>query len=125
MTLQEIRDALGARSAWELGSTDWWEREVHSCQASDLMSDVLDFRKSGALLLTGLCNAQVVRTAEVADIAAICFVRGKQPDEDTTRLAEEKGIPLLLTEMTMFRASGELFVKGLSGGVERNGAGTC
>ena len=125
MTLQEIRDILGARSAWELGSADWWEREVHSCQASDLMSDVLDFRKSGSLLLTGLCNAQVVRTAEVADLAAICLVRGKQPDEEMTRLAEEKGIPLLLTEMTMFQASGELYAKGLSSASDKDGTDSC
>ena len=125
MTLQEIRDILGARSAWELGSTDWWEREVHSCQASDLMSDVLDFRKSGSLLLTGLCNAQVVRTAEVADIAAICLVRGKQPEAETIHLAKDKGIPLLLTKMTMFQASGELYAKGLSSTSEKDGTDSC
>lgn len=81
--------------------------------AADLMSDVLTYARAGAVLLTGLINPQVVRTAEVAAIAAIVFVRGKIPPEETIRLAEENGLPLLTTQLTLFEACGRLYAAGL------------
>jgi predicted transcriptional regulator len=85
----------------------------HACGA-DLMSDVLSFSKAHALLLTGLTNPQVVRTAEMADIAVIVFVRGKLPPPETIALAEEKGIPLIAARYTMFELAGRLYQAGLS-----------
>jgi predicted transcriptional regulator len=86
-----------------------------SCAAgADLMSDVLAFARPRALLLTGLTNPQVVRTAEVADIAAIVFVRGKMPPPETIALAEEKGIPLIAAPYTMFELCGRLYEAGMS-----------
>jgi predicted transcriptional regulator len=82
---------------------------------ADLMSDVLSFAKERALLLTGLTNPQVIRTAEMADIAAIVFVRGKLPTPDTIALAEEKGIPLVASKHTMFEMCGRLYAAGLGG----------
>ena len=85
-----------------------------SCAASaDLMSDVLAFAKPSALLLTGLVNPQVVRTAEMADIAAVVFVRGKMPGPETIALAQEKGIPLVAAPYTMFEMCGRLFENGM------------
>jgi predicted transcriptional regulator len=80
---------------------------------ADLMSDVLSFAKPDSLLLTGLTNLQVVRTAEIAGIRAIVFVRGKVPPEETIRLAAETGIPLLRTHYTMYEACGRLYQAGL------------
>jgi len=88
---------------------------VRGAAAADLMSDVLTFSRAGALLLTGLINPQVVRTAEVASIAAVVFVRGKCPPEETIRLAEENGLPLLITPFTLFTACGRLHAAGLRG----------
>ena len=76
---------------------------------ADLMSDVLAFTHAGTLLLTGLTNPQVVRTAEMAEIVAIVFVRGKLPPPETVALAEEKGIPLLASKYTMYEACGRLY----------------
>ena len=115
MNLEEIQKILRAEWAWKAGDPDQGGVEVSSCRASDLMSDVLSFQGVGALLLTGLTNAQVVRTAGVADMAAICFVRGKQPDAETVRLAQEEGFPLLITPLMMFEACGRLYAKGLRG----------
>jgi predicted transcriptional regulator len=81
----------------------------------DLMSDVLSFFEPGALLLTGLINPQVVRTAEMADLRAICFVRGKKPAQETIEMAESKDIPLLTTPLSMFESCGRLYREGLSG----------
>jgi len=77
------------------------------------MSDVLAFTHAGTLLLTGLTNSQVVRTAEMAGIFAIVFVRGKLPPSDTVALAQEKGIPLLASKYTMYETCGRLYGSGL------------
>lgn len=90
------------------------EMEISCAAGADLMSDVLAFAKPRALLLTGLTNPQVVRTAEVADIAAIVFVRGKVPPPETVALAREKGIPLITAPYTMFEMCGRLYEAGMS-----------
>ena len=89
--------------------------EVVIACGSDLMSDVLSFVKPGALLLTGLTNPQVIRTAEMADLRAICFVRGKKPGQETIKMAESKDIPLLTTPLPMFESCGRLHREGLHG----------
>ena len=90
--------------------------EIQGACAADLMSDVLAFADSGSVLLTGLCNPQVVRTAEMADIEAIIFVRGKNPAPETVALAKEKGIPLVMTRYTMFEMCGRLYQAGVRAG---------
>ncbi|MCI2425466.1 hypothetical protein LM599_05650 [Candidatus Acetothermia bacterium] len=90
------------------------DMDISSACGADLMSDVLTHARSGAVLLTGLTNPQVVRTAEMAEIVAIVFVRGKRPPLETILLAEEKGIPLVTTKSTMFKACGCLFQAGMN-----------
>jgi len=80
---------------------------------ADLMSDVLAFTHAGTLLLTGLTNPQVVRTAEMAGIKAIVFVRGKFPPAPTIAMAEQAGVPLLASRYTMYETCGRLFAEGL------------
>ena len=87
--------------------------EISSCGASDLMSDVLAYVKPGSLLLTGLVNPQSIRTAEMADLAAIVFVRGKTPGPDAIELAEELGIPLIGSPHGMYEICGRLYQAGL------------
>jgi len=87
--------------------------EVNSACGSDLMSDVLAYVKEQGLLLTGLINPQVVRTAEMMDICAICFVRGKMPGEDVLTLAKRHGMTILTTECPLFTACGKLYEGGL------------
>ncbi len=89
------------------------EAEVTSGGGADLMSDVLVFAQEGMLLMTGLTNPQVVRTAEMAGTAAIVFVRGKIPPPETIALATQKGIPLLASQFTMFETCGRLYQAGL------------
>lgn len=110
MTLDEIRKALEARilaREKDMGIT------VDMAYCADLMSDVLAFSITSSLLITGLTNTQVIRTAEVADIRAIVFVQSKRPDIDTIALAEEKKIPLLVTNLSMFDVCGKLYERGL------------
>lgn len=89
------------------------ECEVLHAFASDLMSDVLCYDVARGLLITGLINPQMLRTAEIADVAAVLIVRDKQPPPETINLAQELGIPLLGTRATMFEACGLLFQAGL------------
>ena len=118
MTLEEVKEILKAEVI--IGSNDL-QMEVKMGCGCDLMSDVFAFIKTGTLLLTGLTNIQVIRTAEMADIKAICFVRGKRPDEETIRLAESKDLPLLTTQLPMFESCGRLYKKGLVGCFEYEG----
>jgi predicted transcriptional regulator len=85
---------------------------LYGC-ASDLMSDVLAFSQAGSLLLTGLVNVQTVQTAHIAEINAIVFVRGKKPDKNVIKLAQEKCIPLLATPYSLYEASGILYQAGI------------
>lgn len=87
--------------------------DIRVAGATDLMSDALAYMKPGSLLLTGLANIQVIRTAEMAEIRAVCFVRGKRPDADVLEEAAESGIPAIRTPFPMFKACGILWQKGL------------
>ena len=91
------------------------EMPIEKCTASDLMSDLLTGPSTGSVLLTGLCNIQVIRTSVIADISAIVFVRGKRPTEELIAHAREHDLPLLTTPFTMFSSSGRLFSRGLRG----------
>ena len=94
------------------------ENEVHSACGADMMSDVLAFVKDQAVLITGLVNPQVVRTAEMMDLRCIVFVRGKMPADDIVELARESGIVILATMERMYQACGILYENGLyHGGV--------
>jgi predicted transcriptional regulator len=87
--------------------------EVEGGCGADLMSDVLASVQPHAVLLTGLCNPQVVRTAQMADVAAIVFVRGKMPTQDVVDLANAEKIPLITTPYGMFELCGRLYKAGL------------
>jgi predicted transcriptional regulator len=87
--------------------------EIKGGCGADLMSDVLASVQPDAILLTGLCNPQVVRTAQMADVRAIIFVRGKQPNKDTIQLAEQEELPLISSPFGMFELCGRLFRAGL------------
>ncbi|MBW6464984.1 MAG: hypothetical protein K0B06_00585 [Brevefilum sp.] len=87
--------------------------EVAGAMGADLMSDVLASIQPDAVLLTGLCNPQVIRTAIIADIRAIVFVRGKNPTKEAIQLANEEEIPMLTTKLGLFEACGILYQAGL------------
>ena len=112
MKLGKVLEAIEGKPISK--NIDWDQEIVMGCGA-DLMSDVLAFTHDGTLLMSGLTNPQVVRTAEMAGIKAIVFVRGKIPPAETVALAEEKGIPLLASKYTMFETCGLLYKAGLSG----------
>ena len=89
------------------------EQEINGCGGADLMSDVLASLQPESVLLTGLCNPQVVRTAQLADIMAIVLVRGKTPPPETVTLADEENVPLIGTPFGMFEACGRLYQAGI------------
>lgn len=91
------------------------EQKVQFGGGADLMSDVLAYSQESLLLMTGLTNPQVVRTADMAGVQAIVFVRCKLPPPETIALAEELGIPLLASKFTMFETCGQLYRAGLPG----------
>ena len=112
----KIRDIVNLLDAKVLCGEDLLDREVNSAFGCDMMSDVLAFVKEQAVLITGLCNPQVVRTAEMMDMRCIVFVRGKMPPEEVVSLAKDSGIVTLATNERMYAACGKLYANGLSGG---------
>ena len=116
MILSQIKTLLNAEF---ISGKSSQSLDIKYVKASDLMSDVLAFSKPyterNTILITGLTNKQVVRTCEIAGVGAIIFVRGKNPTEETIKLAEQCEIPLLTTSLKMFEACGILYTKGLIG----------
>ena len=110
MKLRDITDIVKGKTLTIRVDLDL---EIPSCGASDLMSDALAFMKPGSLLLTGLVHPQSIRTAEMADLAAIVFVRGKTPSSDAIELAKELGIPLIASPYGMYEMCGRLYQAGL------------
>ena len=115
MTLEEIRNILDAEI---LSGKESSALEIKMACGADLLSDVLAFTKPGSLLLTGLTHPQVIRTAEIAEIKAVCFVRGKRPLAETVELARENDLPLLCTPLPMYESCGRLHSRGLVGRFE-------
>lgn len=113
MTITQIARLLDAKIYC---CEEMLEREVHSGVGCDLMSDVLAYVEDQAVLMTGLINPQVVRTAEMMDIICLVFVRGKEPTEAMIELAEERSILLMSTDKGMFAACGILYHAGLKSG---------
>jgi predicted transcriptional regulator len=109
MKIMELRDILDAEV---LCCAERLDGEVHSACGSDLMSDVLAFVKDQGVLLTGLLNPQVVRTAEMMDMKCIVFVRGKRPDAAVLNLAQDNGIVVMTTPERMYNACGKLYAAG-------------
>lgn len=93
---------------------DMMDTDVNSACGSDMMSDVLAFVKDQAVLLTGLVNPQVIRTAEMMDMRCIVFVRNKVPTQAMLDLAQECGIVVLASKLRMYEACGILYSSGLN-----------
>ena len=112
MYLYQVRDILDAKVLW---GEEYLDREVESACGSDFMSDVLAYVKNQALLLTGLVNPQVIRTADMMDMKCIVFVRGKVPDESMLKLAQDRSIVVMTSQRRMYVACGLLYTNGLAG----------
>ena len=112
MTIREIQNLLDAKL---LCGEDKLDAEIAGGCGADLMSDVLAFVKDRSVLLTGLVNHHVIRTAEMLDVSCILFVRGKEVPQDLIDLAEEQGMAVLSTEETLYASCGKLYAAGLPG----------
>ena len=113
MKIATIKELLSAEL---ICGEDNLGKHVYSACGSDMMSDVLAYVKDQAVLLTGLVNAQVIRTAEMMDMVCIVFVRSKSPTPEMIELAKESGIVLLATDKRMYEACGKLYATGLNNG---------
>jgi predicted transcriptional regulator len=121
LKLREVKEILDADV---IVGDEKLEIEVRTAFGADLMSDVLSFAKAGCLLLTGLTNTQVVRIANVLDMAAIILVRGKKPPAETISMAKSLQIPILTTKYILFETAGRLYAKGIVGCLEKVDTGS-
>lgn len=114
MEIKQIKELLDADI---LLGEELLDKNADFVFSSDMMSDVLAYAEEQSVLITGLCNPQVVRTAEMMDIVCIIFVRGKRPDSNALEMARERGIVILSTAHQMFTTCGILYSAGLRGGI--------
>ena len=112
MKLREVKDILDASV---VVGEEKLDMEVSTAFGADLMSDVMAFAKADSLLLTGLTNPQVIKTAFSRKIAAIIIVRGKEPSTEALAMARELQIPILTTNYILFETAGILYSKGIVG----------
>lgn len=111
MLLRDIMELLEAELLNEDVNLDV---DLESAFAADLMSDVLALARPGTLMITGLTNIQIMRTASMVDMPAVVFVRGKRPPVETINLAGELNIPFVITAKTMFETCGLLYQAGVN-----------
>ena len=112
MKISEIRDLLDAKV---MTGEEALDHEVSSACCSDMMSDVLAYVKDQGVLITGLVNPQVIRTAVMMDMVCVVFVRSKAPTPEMLKLAKESGIVVMSTEKRLYEACGILYSNGLIG----------
>jgi predicted transcriptional regulator len=112
MKLSEIAQAL---EATVLAGHDKLGMDIQRCGASDLMSDILAGAAEGSILVTGLTTVQAIRTASIAGVGAVVFVRGKTPSPEVVAVAIDQGVPILSTPCSMFVACGRLHSLQLTG----------
>lgn len=112
MKIQMVKDILNAEV---FTCEEHLEKEVTVGFGCDLMSDVLAFAKEDSILLTGLTNPQVIRTAEMIDVFVIVFVRGKKPNQQVLEMAKERNIMIMSTDYILYTACGKLYENGLKG----------
>ena len=112
MTIRKIAELLEAKVI--LGE-DKLDLEVDMAFSSDMMSDVLTYVHGRTVLLTGLVNEHVIRTAEMVDLECIVFVRDKVPTKEIIDMARENDMVLMTTWHTLYCTSGILYSNGLTG----------
>jgi len=116
-----LSSVVEALEAEVLVGQEAMEREVPTAGGCDMISDLLFFGKPGMLLLTGLTQPAVVRTAQLMDISAMVLVRGKRPDEAALELAREVGMPILVSPHSLYDCCGRLYARGLPGVIPATG----
>ncbi|MDK2823633.1 MAG: hypothetical protein PWQ67_1090 [Clostridia bacterium] len=117
MQLNQLKELLKCEV---LTNEDKLDIEVKQICAAELMSNVLTCIGTNTLLITGLNNMQVIRTAEMSDIPAVIFIQGRKPNAEVIKLAQDKGIVILVTEYSLFTSCGILYASGLRCGLDGN-----
>ena len=110
-----IADMVGVLHAKVLCGEDRLETPVYTACCSDLMSDVLAFVNEKTVLITGLTNPHVLRTADMLDLKCLVYARGKVPGEEILEQAVDQGLVVITTRETAFTACGLLSQAGLRG----------
>ena len=107
LSLADVRAAVNGVALWCPDDSP----AVSGVVAADLMSDVLVDARPGHVLVTGLVNVQVIRTAAIADLAAVVFARGKEVPAEVVDLARQMNVPVFASHDTLFEAAGRLYAR--------------
>jgi len=109
-----LRDAITLLNAdVQYTQSSQLEVDIRTARASDLMSEVLADDAVPDILLTGLCNSHVIRTASVFGIKAVVFVRGRPVDQKLVECALDENIVIMATKDSLFTSCGKLYTAGV------------
>ena len=110
MKLKKITEVLEARVLTENTDDD---KDITCAFGADLISDILMCVTEPTLILTGLTNPQIIRLSDMIELQGIVFVRGKLPSDEIIKMANERELPLISTNLSLYQSSGILYNFGL------------
>jgi hypothetical protein len=113
LKLDRIVAELEARKLTPGVSTQ--EVEVSAGFVSDLLSDVLAHAPRGGVLVTVQVHMNVIAVAVHAELSAVIFASGRQPDPLVVQRAEQENVSLYVCEQQSFDVVGRLYELGLRG----------
>jgi predicted transcriptional regulator len=88
------------------------DKEIKGVYISDMVSDIIGI-KEGNLLITLQTHKNLIAAANLVDVAAVVFSRGKTPAEDVVALASKAGIRLLGFDGDTWTLAKKLYESGV------------
>ena len=108
MKISELQEKIGLKPLNTV-----YDKDIEGVFISDMVSDIVAGAKPNNLLLTIQTHKNLIATANLVDISAIIFVRGKEPLPDVIELADRAEITLFGTDMDAWKLAIELHEMGV------------
>jgi hypothetical protein len=108
MKVSELQGKMGITPLNEI-----YDKDIEGVYISDMVSDIVAGAKAGNLLMTIQLHKNLIATANLVDVAAIIFVRGKKPLEDVIELANRAKITLFTADDDSWKLAIKLHDHGI------------
>jgi hypothetical protein len=108
MKVSELQKKIGLKLLNKL-----YDKNIEGVFISDMVSDIVAGAQPNNLLITIQTHKNLIATANLVDISAIIFVRGKEPFQDVLELADRAQISLFTTDMDAWKLAIKLHEYGI------------
>jgi predicted transcriptional regulator len=109
MKVCDLAEKTGLVSLNDYGT----DKEIGGVYISDMVSDIITGAKANQILVTLQTHKSLIAAANLADVAAVVFVRGRKPADDVVALAAKAGIGLFVTEMDTWSFATKMYELGI------------